>query len=50
VPRKDGRINRDSGYIELIVPPSVSAAAARFPGERGFGEKRDGWMRDVFSV
>ena len=34
--------------IELIVPPSVSPAANRFPGEQNFGQKRDGWMRDVF--
>lgn len=34
--------------IELIVPPSVSSAANRFPGEQNFGQKRDGWMRDVF--
>ena len=35
--------------IELVIPPSVSPAAARFEGERNFGEKLDGWMRDVFA-
>jgi G:T/U-mismatch repair DNA glycosylase len=47
VPRK-GAPGSDQA-IELIVPPSVSPAAARFEGERNFGEKRDGWLQDVFS-
>ena len=35
------------GAIELIVPPSVSPAAARFDGD--FAQKRQGWMADVFN-
>ena len=44
----DGAAN-GVAMIELVVPPSVSPAAARFEGERNFGEKLDGWMRDVFA-
>ena len=34
--------------IELIVPPSVSPAAARFDGD--FGDKKDNWLKDVFTT
>ena len=46
VPRK-GDASAAPGAIELVVPPSVSPAAA---ANGNFGVKRDGWMRDVFQL
>ena len=44
-PKGDARAAR--GAIELVVPPSVSPAAA---ANGNFGDKRDRWMRDVFKL
>ena len=45
VPRK-GDASAAPGAIELVVPPSVSPAAAT---GGNFGDKRDGWMRVCFN-
>ena len=44
VPAK-GDARAAPGAIELVVPPSVSPAAC---ADGHFGNKRDGWMSDVF--